>query len=79
MKEVAKSNVKLSGIKGSMIAKAFLETMPNEFHVQNEVKHIFTMKPTFFKYTEVDEIDCRVTKLIVPDEKRWEELLDLLD
>lgn len=62
-----------------MTAKAFLETMSNDFHVQNEVKHIFTVKPTFAKYTEVDEIYRRGTKLTVPDEKRWEELLDLLD
>lgn len=79
MKEVAKSSIKFSGIKGSMKAKAFLGTMSNEFHVQNEVKHIFTVKPTFSKYIEVDEIYYGVTKLTVLDEKRWEELLDLLD
>ena len=62
-----------------MKTKAFLETMSNDFHVQNEVKHIFTMKTTFAKYTEVDEIYHRVTKLIVPDEKIWEELLEFLD
>lgn len=79
MKEVAKSSIKLSGIKGSMTLKAFLDTMSNEFQVQNEVKHIFTVKPTFSKYTEVDEIYRKLSKLTVPDEKRWEELLDLLD
>lgn len=62
-----------------MKTKAFLETMSNDFHVQNEVKHIFTVKPTFAKHTEVDEIYREVTKLIVPDEKIWEELLNLLD
>jgi len=79
MKEVAKINIMFSGIKGSMTTNAFLDTMSNDFHVQNEVKHVFTLKPTFAKYTEVDEIYRRVTKLIVLDEKRWEELLDLLD
>ena len=33
MKEVARSNIKVSGIKGSMIAKAFLETMENDFYI----------------------------------------------
>jgi len=42
MKEVAKSSIKFNGIKGSMTTKAFLETMSNDFHVKNEVKHIFT-------------------------------------
>lgn len=79
MKEVGKRSIKFSGIKGSMIEKEFLETMPNDFHVQNEVKHIFTLKPFFSKYIEVDEIYCRVTNWTVPDEKRWEELVDLLD
>lgn len=53
--------------------------MSNDFHVQNEVKHIFTIKTTFAKYTEVDEIYRGVTKLTVPQEKRWEELVDSLD
>jgi len=53
---MVRSNIKFSGIKGSMTSKVFLETMSNDFYVQNEVKHIFTMKPTFAKYTEVDEI-----------------------
>jgi len=79
LKEMARSSIKFSGIKGSMAIKAFLETMSNDFYVQNEVKHIFTVKPTFAKYTEVDEIYCRVTKLTIRDEKRWEELVDLLD
>lgn len=79
MKEIAKSNIKFSGIRGSMTTKVFLETMSNDFHVQNEVKHIFTVNPTFAKYTEVDGIYRRVTKLTVLDEKRWEELVDLLD
>ena len=63
---MARSSIKVSGLKGSMTTKAFLETMSNDFYVQNEVKHIFTMKPTFAKYTEVDEIYCKVTKLTIP-------------
>lgn len=61
MKEVAKSCIKFDGIKGIMTIKAFLETMSNNFHVKNEVKHIFTIKPTFSKYREVNEIYRRVT------------------
>jgi len=79
VKEMARSSIKFSGIKGSMTTNVFLETMSNDFYVQNEVKHIFTVKPTFSKYIEVDEIYCRVKKLTIRDEKRWEELVDLLD
>jgi len=56
MKEVAKSIDKFSGIKGNLTSRALLETMANEFYIQNEVKHVFTVKPTFSKYIEVDEI-----------------------
>jgi len=66
-------------LRAIMIAKAFIETMSNDFYVQNEVRHIFSVKPTFAKYTEVDEICLRVTKLTIPDERRWEELVNLLD
>jgi len=79
LKEVAKSSNKFNETRGSMTTKAFLEIMSNDFHVHNEVKHIFTVKPTFAKYIEVDEIYRMVIQLTVPDEKRWEELLDLLD
>ena len=79
MKEVARSSTKFSGIKGNMIARAFLETIGDYFFIQNKVKYIFTIKPTFPKHTEVDEIYQRVIKLTIPNEKRWEELCDLLD
>ena len=76
MKEMAKSIIKFSGIKGSMKTKEFLETMSNYFYIQNEVKHVFTVKLTFSKYIEVDEIYWRVIKLTLPDEKRWEKICD---
>ena len=79
MKEVPISSIKLNGIKENMTTRAFLETMENCFFIQNEVKHVFTVKPNFAKYTEVYEIYQRVIKLTIPDEKRWEELCDLLD
>lgn len=79
MKEVARSNINFSGIKGNMTTRTFLESMANDFYIQNEVKHVFTVKPTFENYIEVNEIYWRVIKLTIPDEKRWEELCDLLD
>ena len=62
MKEMARRSIKFSGTKGSMIAKLFLETMWDDFSVQNEAEHIFTVNPTFAKYIEVHEIYHRVTK-----------------
>ena len=78
MTELSKISVKFSGIKGKMIARAFLETMGNDLFIQNELKHVFTVNSTFAKYTEVLEIYRRVIKLTIPYEKRWEELYELL-
>jgi hypothetical protein len=53
---VAKDSSKFSGIQGSITGKAFLETLQPDLSIQHEIKYIFTVKPTFSKYTEVDEI-----------------------
>lgn len=79
MKEVARSSVNFSGIKGNMTTKAFLEIMSNGFYIQNEVKHFFYSEDNFCQIHEVDEIYRRVIKLTILDEKRWEEICDLLD
>ena len=79
LKEVDKSTIKFSVIKGNMTTRSFLETTENDFFVSNEVKHVFTVKPNFSKYPKLDEIYQRVIKLAILDEKRWEELCDLLD
>lgn len=63
---------KSSNIKGSMTGRAFYEAISNICFMQNKIKHIFIVKPTFAKYTEVDEIYHRVTKISIPDEERWE-------
>lgn len=56
-----------------------METISNDLYIQNEVKHVFTVKPTFAKYTKVDENYQRVIKLTILDEKIWEEICDLID
>jgi hypothetical protein len=47
--------------------------------IQHEIKHIFVIKPTFAKYTDMDEVYRRLLKVTVPGHIRWEELCDLLD
>ena len=79
MKEVARDSYKFSNIKGNMTGRAFLEAMGNDFYIQHEVNHIFVVRQTFVKYTEVDEIYQKVTKLTIPDEYIWDKLCELLD
>ena len=44
----------MSSIKGSVTGKVFYEAIENINFIQHEIKHIFTIKPTFSKYNEVD-------------------------
>ena len=62
-----------------MTGKAFLKAMGKDFFIQHEVNHIFVVKPTFSRYTEVDEIYRKVIKLTIPDEDRWVKLCELHD
>ena len=69
LKRVAKDNSKFVGIQGSIIGKAFLETLQFDLKIQHEIQHIFITNPTFSKYTEVDEIYRKLPKMSIPCKK----------
>jgi hypothetical protein len=77
--EVSKDNSKFAGIQGSITGKAFMDALQLDISIQHEIKHIFIIKPTFAKYTDMDEVYRRLLKVTVPGHLRWEELCDLLD
>jgi hypothetical protein len=79
MATMAKDSSKFSGIQGSITSKAFLETLQLDLSIQHEIKYIFLTKPTFVKYTEVDEIYHRLLKVTIPNQRRWEELCNLIE
>jgi hypothetical protein len=76
---VAKDGSKFAGIQGSITGKSFLETLQLDLSIQHEIKHIFITKPTFSKYTEMDEIYRKLLKVSIPSKKRWEDLCSLLE
>jgi hypothetical protein len=53
---VAKDISKFSGIHGSITGRAFLEAFQSDISIQHEIPYIFIVKPTFAKYTEMDEV-----------------------
>jgi hypothetical protein len=73
------SSSKFAGVQGSITGKAFIEALQLDIDIQHEIKHIFVIKPTFSKYTDMDEVYRRLLKVTVPGHIRWEELCDLLD
>jgi hypothetical protein len=76
---VAKDSSKFSGIQGSITGKAFLETLQHDLNIQHEIKYVFIIKPTFAKYTEMDEVYRRLLKITIPSTQRWDELCDLIE
>jgi hypothetical protein len=79
MATMAKDSSKFSGIQGTITGKAFLETLQPDINIQHEIKYIFIIKPTFSKYTEVDEVYRRLLKVTIPSQLRWEELCNLIE
>jgi hypothetical protein len=79
LSEVSKDNSKFADIQGSIIGKAFLDALQLDISIQHEIRYIFLTKPTFAKYTEMDEVYQRLLKVTVPSHLGWEELCDLLD
>jgi hypothetical protein len=77
--EVSKDNSKFAWIQGSITSKEFMDALQLYISIQHEIRYIFLIKPTFAKYTDMDEVYRRLLKVTVPSHLRWEELCDLLD
>jgi hypothetical protein len=63
---VAKDSSKFSGIQGTITGKAFLDALQLDITIQREIWYIFITKPTFAKYTDMDEVYRRLLKVNVP-------------
>jgi hypothetical protein len=77
--DVAKDSLNFSGIQGNITGKAFLDALQFDIIIQHEIWYIFITKPTFAKYTEMDEVYRRLLKVSVPSHLRWEELCNLIE
>jgi hypothetical protein len=77
--EVSKDSSRFAGIQGSITGKAFMDALQLDISIQHEIRYIFLIKPTFAKYTDMDEVYRRLLKVTVPSHLRWEELCDLID
>jgi hypothetical protein len=64
--DVAKDSSKFAGIQGSITSKEFLDALQWDISIQHESQYIFVTKPTFAKYTEMDEVYRRYSKSTCP-------------
>jgi len=55
-----------------------MEALDFDLLIINEIKNLFIVKPTFQKYTEVDETYRKLVKFPTPSEDRWDILCELL-
>ena len=78
IREVAKDQASNSSMKGIPTGKVLYQTFENLFYLQHEVKHLFVSRPTFAKYTKVDEIYKKMVNIKLLDADIWEKLNDLL-
>ena len=58
--------------------KSLHDRLENLFYLEHEVKHLFPIQPTFFRYTETDETLRKLQRTRIPEDKWWEEILELL-
>ena len=54
------------------------DRLENLFYLEHEVKHLFPIQPTFFRYTETDETLRKLQRTRILEAKWWEEMLELL-
>lgn len=61
---------RFEGIKGHLRGEEILESLDFDLIIKHKIKHIFVNKPTFEKYTEVDEVYRKLVNLSIPSEDR---------
>ena len=74
----AKEQAKQPLPQGSPSGKVLLQYFENLFFLENEIKHMFTVKPNFAKYTEADESYRKLKNMKIPTTEQWQEFTDLL-
>jgi hypothetical protein len=77
--DVSKDNSKFTGIQGGITGKAFLDALQWDINIQHKIQYIFLTKPTFAKYTKMDEVYQILLKVNVTSHLIWSELCDLID
>jgi len=65
-------------IKGHITGKEFLEALEPDLMIRHDIKNLFLVKPTFEKYTEVDEVYRRMVNLEIPFDDKWDQLCEII-
>lgn len=74
----ARSSTSASGIKAFPTGPVLYDNLENLFYVEHEMKQLFPIQSTFFRYTEIDETLRKIQNMRIPQPKWWEEMLEIL-
>jgi len=58
--------------------QSLYDNLENLFFIEHEVRHIFTVQPTFFRYTDVDETLIKMHRNQLLDDEGWQSMLEIL-
>jgi len=62
----ASSSTSTLAPKALHMGRVLYDNLENLFYVEHELKHLFLVQLTFFKYTETDEILRKLQRTIIP-------------
>jgi len=74
----SKSQASSSAVKALPTGKVLYDGLENLFCIEHEIKHLFTSKPNFAKYTEADEVYRKMIRIKLPDNEWWTNFTYLL-
>ena len=74
----AKEQAKQPLPQGSPSGKVLLQYFENLFFLENDIKHMFTVKPNFSKYIEVDESYRKLKNMKIPTTEQWQQFIDMM-
>ena len=66
-----------AGEKALPSGQSLYDNLENLFFIEHEVTHLFTVQPTFFRYTDVDETLIKMCRHQLPDDQWWQSMLEI--
>ena len=64
--------------EGPASGQRLYEKIENLFFIMNEIRHLFEVPPTYFKYTESDETLGTILRHQLPTQEWWTNMIQLL-
>lgn len=58
--------------------QSLYDNLESLFFIEHEVRHLFTVQPTFYRYTDADETLIKMRKHQLPDDQWWQSMLEIL-